>query len=272
MTHSPADINRLLDEYGLAPRRALGQNFVADPNTVRKIVRLAGVGPGDTVVEIGPGLGSLTLALIESGADVTAIEIDPGLAEACRKVVGVRAAVVEADARHFDWSSVPGSAPIYVVANLPYNIATGLVVDIMRDVDRVLGMLVLVQTEVAERLTAVPSTKAYGIPSVLLARFASAEIVGRVPPTVFIPRPKVDSSMVIVRRHIEPPTSVASDALARVVGAGFRQRRKMLRRSLAGLVSQDQLKAAGIDPTARAEELDVGQWALVAEMLDQVEP
>ncbi len=266
MTHGPADVQRLLEYFDLAPRRALGQNFVADPNTVRKIVHLSGVGPGDTVVEIGAGLGSLTLALIESGADVTAIEVDPGLAEACRRVVGVRAAVVEADARTFDWSTVPGSAPIQVVANLPYNIATGLVVDIMRHVDRVTGMLVLVQTEVAERLTAGPGTRAYGIPSVMLARFGPAEIVGRVPPTVFIPRPKVESSLVRISRHLEPPTDVDPDALARAVGAGFGQRRKMLRRSLAGLITSDQLEAAGIDPTARAEQLDLIEWATVAEL------
>lgn len=266
MTHSPADIGRLLERFDLAPRRDLGQNFVADPNTVRRIARLAGVGPGDQVVEIGPGLGSLTLALIERGAAVTAVEVDPGLVTAARSVVGDRAEIVEADARRFDWDSVGGGVgPITVVANLPYNIGTGLVVDILAEVPRVVSLLVMVQTEVAERLTAEPGSKTYGIPSVLVARHASATVVGRVPATVFVPRPKVESSLVEIVRHEHPPVAIDHDTLAAVVSAGFGQRRKMLRRSLAGLVTATQLAALGIDPTRRAEELDLVEWAAIGE-------
>jgi len=266
VTHSPAEIGRLLDRFDLAPRRDLGQNFVADANTVRRIARLAEVGPGDSVVEIGSGLGSLTLALIETGADVTAIEVDPGLAAATRSVVGDRAVVVEADARGFDWGSVgDGTAPITLVANLPYNIGTGLVIEILAGVDRVTSLLVMVQTEVAERLCADPGSKSYGIPSVLVARHGSAEIVGRVPASVFIPKPKVESSLVRIVRHERPPVDVAHDALAAVVSAGFGQRRKMLRRSLSGLISAGQLEALGIEPTRRAEELDLADWAAIAE-------
>lgn len=265
MTHTPGEIRRLLGQFELAPRRELGQNFVADANTVRRVARLAEVGPGDCVVEIGPGLGSLTLALIETGADVTAVEVDRGLAAVTRSVVGDAATVVEADVREFDWSSVgTGSGPITVVANLPYNIATGLVVEILARVDRVVAMLVMVQSEVAERICAAPGSKAYGIPSVLVARHGAARIVGRVPASVFIPRPKVESSLVHIVRHEVPPFDIAHDALAAVVSSGFGQRRKMLRKSLAGLLTADQLDALGIEPTRRAEELGLADWASIA--------
>lgn len=269
MTHSPATIRQLLDRHGLAPRREFGQNFVADANTVRRIARLAAVGVDDLVVEIGPGLGSLTLALAETGARVVAIEVDPGLAAACREVVGTRARIVEADARTFDWTSVGvDDEAITIVANLPYNIATSLVIDILGKVERVTTLLVMVQTEVAERLVASPGSKSYGIPSVLVALHGVAEIVGRVPRSVFVPRPSVDSSLVRIERHRVSPVRVSHAALARVVGAGFGQRRKMLRRSLAGIVSADEVQAAGIDPTRRAEELDLAEWASIAALVE----
>ena len=265
MTHNAGEIRRLLAQFELAPRRELGQNFVADANTVRRVARLADVGPGDHVVEIGPGLGSLTLALIETGADVTAVEVDRGLAAVTRSVVGDAAIVVETDAREFDWSSVgTGTEPVTVVANLPYNIATGLVVEILARVDRVAALLVMVQSEVAERLCARPGSKAYGVPSVLVARHGIARIVGRVPASVFIPRPKVESSLVHVVRHDHPPVDISHDALAAVVTRGFGQRRKMLRRSLAGLLTADQLGALGIEPTRRAEELGLAEWSAIA--------
>jgi 16S rRNA (adenine1518-N6/adenine1519-N6)-dimethyltransferase len=269
VTLSPRQVRDLLDRYGLAPSRALGQNFVADPNTVRRIARLAGVGPGDRVVEIGPGLGSLTLALAETGASVTAVEVDRHLLPALHEVVdpaGVR--VVHGDALRLDWDAVlgpPGDGPPWaLVANLPYNVATPLVLDLLAGVPAIDRMLVMVQREVGERLAARPGDKAYGIPSVKVAYRAEAEVVGRVPPTVFIPPPRVDSALVWLRRLPAPPVDADPATLFRLVEVGFGQRRKMLRRSLAGLVVPEAFAAAGVRPEARAEELDLAAWSRLA--------
>jgi 16S rRNA (adenine1518-N6/adenine1519-N6)-dimethyltransferase len=269
MTHGPAAIRALLDEHGLAPSRALGQNFVADPNTVRRIARLAGVGAGDRVVEIGAGLGSLTLALAESGAEVVAVEIDRYLVGVLRSVVepvGVR--VVLGDALTIDWAELLGrpdeEAPWVLVANLPYNVATPLVLRLLAEVPVIERMLVMVQLEVGERLAASPGSGAYGIPSVKVAYWGRATVVGRVPPTVFLPRPKVDSALVEIRRHGAPPVDIGPDRLFPLVEQGFGQRRKMLRRVLAGVVAPEAFAAAGVRPEARAEELDLGDWARLA--------
>jgi 16S rRNA (adenine1518-N6/adenine1519-N6)-dimethyltransferase len=267
VTLSGRDVAALLARHGLHPSRALGQNFVVDPNTVRRIARLAGVGAGDQVVEIGAGLGSLTLALAETGAAVTAIEVDRGIAPVLRTVVedkGVR--VIEADARLIDWPTVLGDDRWTLVANLPYNVATPLVADLLDGVPQIERMLVMVQREVGERLAARPGDEAYGAVSVKVAYWARAEVVGKVPATVFLPKPKVESALVrIVRREV-PAVGSDVDAkwLFRLVRAGFGQRRKMLRGSLAGLATQAQIEAAGIAPTARAEELDVEAWGRLA--------
>ncbi|HEY8545912.1 MAG TPA: 16S rRNA (adenine(1518)-N(6)/adenine(1519)-N(6))-dimethyltransferase RsmA [Acidimicrobiales bacterium] len=275
MTLSPRQVRELLDEHGLTPSRALGQNFVADPNTVRRIAALAEVGPGDRVVEVGPGLGSLTLALAETGASVTAVEVDRHLLPALRSVVepvGVR--VVEGDARTVDWAALLGDGDgdggdgWALVANLPYNIATPLVLDLLADVPAITRMLVMVQREVGERLAARAGDDAYGIPSVKVAWWATAKVVGRVPPTVFVPQPKVESALVRIVRHGSPPVEGAAGVdrgrLFRLVDAGFGQRRKMLRRSLAGLVDAAAFAAAGVRPEARAEELDLAAWVRLA--------
>ena len=265
MTHSRPRIRELLEAGHLAPRRDLGQNFVADPNTVRRIAHLAGVGPGDHVVEIGAGLGSLTLALAETGARVTAVEVDAGLAATLRDVVAGEAdvRVVEANAMNLDWDGVAGTGDAVLVANLPYNVATPLVADVLDDVPQITRMLVMVQREVAERFVAAPRTPAYGAVSVKIAFWASARIVGLVPASVFFPRPNVESALVeIVRR--QPPASDPA-AVFRLVRAAFNKRRKMLRRSLAGVVTAEQFAAAGIEPTARPEELDVTAWCALAE-------
>ena len=270
VTHSPSGIRALLAEHGLEASRALGQNFVADANTVRKIVRLAGVGAGDRVVEVGAGLGSLTLALLEVGAEVTAIEVDKHLAPVLRSVVEPHGAtVVEADALHVDWSyllglPVPGR-PWALVANLPYNIATPLLLDLLETAPAIERMLVLVQLEVGERLAAGPGTKAYGIPSVKLGWWADATIVGKVPPSVFIPQPRVESALVEIRRHPPAGTEAQRAAVFDLVDTGFNQRRKMLRRSLAAKVEPGQLEAAGIRPEARAEELTLDDWLRLAD-------
>jgi 16S rRNA (adenine1518-N6/adenine1519-N6)-dimethyltransferase len=264
LTHR--QVRDLLADHGLSPSRALGQNFVADPNTVRRIARLAGVGPGDRVVEVGPGLGSLTVALAETGAEVTAVELDRHLLPVLRSVVeplGVR--VVEGDAMALDWDEVLGGEDRWaLVANLPYNVATPLVLDLLASVPQIDRMLVMVQREVGERLAAGPGSKAYGIPSVKVAYRAVAEVVGRVPPTVFIPQPRVESALVRLRRLPEPPVDTDPERLFRLVEAGFGQRRKMLRRSLASLVDPSAFERAGVRPDARAEELRLDDWARLA--------
>ncbi len=266
MTLSPRDIRGLLEAHGLHPSRALGQNFVADPNTVRRIARLAGVGPGDHVVEVGPGLGSLTLALAETGAAVTAVEVDRHLVPVLREVVAdTGVTVVEGDALRLDWGPVLAGADRWaLVANLPYNIATPLVLDLLAGVPAIDRMLVMVQHEVGERLAAGPGDSAYGIPSVKVAFRATAEVVGRVPPTVFVPRPRVDSALVRITRRPSPAVDADPAVLFRLVDAGFGQRRKMLRRSLASIVPPGAIEAAGVDPTARAEQLTLPEWAALA--------
>ena len=269
MTHSPSGIQALLDEHGVTPSRALGQNFVADANTVRRIARLAGVGPGDRVVEIGAGLGSLTLALLETGAQVTAVEVDRHLEPILRAVVEpAGATVVAGDALHLDWDAVLGppdpAAPWALVANLPYNIATPLVLELLEHVPQIQRMLVMVQREVGERLAAGPGTRTYGIPSVKAAWWATAEVVGRVPPSVFVPPPRVESALVELRRRAPAGDDVARRAVFALVEAGFGQRRKMLRRSLADRVAPAAFEAAAVRPDARAEELDLAAWCRLA--------
>jgi 16S rRNA (adenine1518-N6/adenine1519-N6)-dimethyltransferase len=262
----------LLEAHGLSPRRALGQNFVVDPNTVRRIARLAGVGPGDRVVEIGAGLGSLTRALTETGASVTAVEVDRGLVPVLREEVeplGVR--VIEGDALRLDYGSLLDGDGWVLVANLPYNVATPLVADLLDGVPAIERMLVMVQREVGERLAAGPGDDAYGAVSVKVASWATAELVGKVPPTVFLPRPKVESALVAIRRTATPviPPDVSRPRLFELVRAGFGQRRKMLRRSLAGQASTQQLEQAGIRPEARAEELSIQDWVALTRVVER---
>ncbi|MEJ5256460.1 MAG: 16S rRNA (adenine(1518)-N(6)/adenine(1519)-N(6))-dimethyltransferase RsmA [Acidimicrobiales bacterium] len=262
-------IGELLERHGLSPSRALGQNFVADPNTVRRIARLAEVGEGDAVVEIGAGLGSLTLALAETGAEVTAIEVDRYLVPVLREQVeGAGVRVVEGDARALDWGRVLSGRDHWVlVANLPYNVATPLVLDLLDSVPQIHRMLVMVQREAGERLVAGPGDDAYGIPSVKVAYHAEAEIVGHVPPTVFVPQPRVDSVLVQIVRRPRPAVDADPELLFSLVRQAFGQRRKMLRRSLAGQVPAEAFVRAGIDPAARPEQLDIEAWARLVRAL-----
>ena len=236
-----------------------------DPNTVRRIARLAEVGPDDHVVEIGAGLGALTRALLDTGARVTAIEVDEGLARALCEVVP-DATIVAADALTVDWEPLLGGQPAVLVANLTYNVATPIVADLLDDVPLIRRMLVMVQAEVGARLAAGPGSKAYGAISVKVAYWAHASVVGRVPPTVFLPQPKVDSALVAIERRDVPagPPEVTPHELFTLVRAGFGQRRKTLRRSLAGLVTEPDFEAAGVDSGARAEQLDVDAWGRLA--------
>lgn len=259
----------LVQTHGVRPSRALGQNFVADANTVRRIARLAELAPGQAVVEIGAGLGSLTLALVDAGAQVTAIEIDQRLVGVLGSVLeGTGTRVVHGDALDLDWVGLLGDATRWVlVANLPYNVATPLVVRLLERVPAIARMLVMVQREAGERLAARVGDTAYGAVSAKVAYWASASVVGRVPASVFIPRPRVESVLVSVVRRPEPavaPSAVGYEPIRHLIGAGFAHRRKMLRGALAGLIGPDEFAAAGVRPEARAEELDVAAWGRLA--------
>jgi len=278
---TPATVHALLDEHGLHPKRSLGQNFLADPNTARRVVALAELPPETPVLEIGPGLGSLTLALLDAGHDVVALELDDRLAEVLREVIGsadgargrsVRvetgdACRVDLDALLDAEPGVPG-VPWACVSNLPYNVAVPVVIRLLEEAPPVERILVMVQREVGERLAAGPGDAQYGAVSVKVAYFADARVVGLVPPTVFVPRPKVDSALVRLDRRAEPPVAVPSaDDLFALVRTGFAQRRKMLRRSLVPMLGDRTpavLAASGIEPTARPEALGLEQWASLA--------
>jgi 16S rRNA (adenine1518-N6/adenine1519-N6)-dimethyltransferase len=272
VTHSGADIAALLAAHGLKPSRALGQNFVSDPNTVRRIARLADVGPDSSVLEFGAGLGSLSLALAETGARVVAVELDRYLLPVLRTVVepaGVE--VVAGDAMTLDLVSLlaaRGGGPWSLVANLPYNVATPLVFRTLVEVPAITRLLFMVQREVGERMAARVGDPAYGSVSVRVAYFAESSIAGKVPASVFIPRPRVESVLVRMDRRPEPAVpvdEVSYERLAAVVKAGFGQRRKMLRSSLAGVVDPGAFARAGIRPEARAEELTVEEWGRLAQ-------
>jgi len=259
--------------HDVRPSRALGQNFLVDPNTARRIVRLAGLEPGAHVLEIGPGIGSLTVELAQAGFEVLALELDrhllPVLEEVVGEVGGVR--VVAGDAMTADLAALLEGDSWSVVSNLPYNVATPLVVRILEEVPQVGRLLVMVQREVGERLAAGPGSAAYGAVSVKIAYYASARVAGIVPPTVFVPKPKVESALVRIDRRDAPPVSVPDPSeLFSLVQAGFGQRRKMLRGALRGVLgagASEVLQAADIAPEARAESLSLEQWAELARVV-----
>jgi 16S rRNA (adenine1518-N6/adenine1519-N6)-dimethyltransferase len=268
------DVRRLAAELGVSPTKKLGQNFVVDANTVRRIVRIADVGASDVVLEIGPGLGSLTLGLLASGAHVVAVEIDPVLAAALPRTVSERLPdaaerlhVITADALTID--ALPGPAPTAVVANLPYNVAVPVLLHVLEMWPSIATGLVMVQAEVADRIAASPGSRVYGVPSAKTAWWADASRAGSIARTVFWPVPNVDSALVeLVRR--EPPTTTATrEEVFAVVDAAFAQRRKTLRGALAPLIgspvaAEAALRAAEIDPSARGESLDIGGFTRLA--------
>ena len=273
----PAQIRQLAQRLGIRPTKSWGQNFVVDANTVRRIVRRAGVASGDPVIEVGPGLGSLTLALLETGAHVTAVEIDPTLAAALDETVTLvapeaasRLRVVHADA--LDLMTLPDPQPVALVANLPYNVSVPVVLTLLERFPTLARVLVMVQLEVAERLAAPPGSKVYGVPSVKAAWYADAQLAGTVPRSVFWPVPNVDSGLVAMTRREPPATTATRVEVFAVVDAAFAQRRKTLRAALAGLAggapqAEVALRAAGVDPTARGETLGVRDFAAVAAAL-----
>ena len=260
---------------------------MADPATVRYMAALSGAGPGDRIVEIGAGLGSLTLALAETGASVLAVEVDAGLAVALRHVVArvPRVEVLEGDARTLDFNTLLSDAGRWrLVANLPYNIATPLVLDLLRCVPAIDVMVVMLQREPAERLAAPPGSKARGIPSVLVERYGTARVVASVPPSVFVPRPNVDSAILRIDRHTPPQVLLSTgagagagaagsksvDRFEHIVRTAFGQRRKMLRRSLADRVPPHAFTEADVDDRARPEVLTIEQWTALATAVESV--
>lgn len=267
------DVRELADRWGVRPTKQRGQNFVIDANTVRRIVRLAGVEPGDVILEVGPGLGSLTLGLLSAGADVVAVEIDPILAEALPLTVeqylpdaAPRLTVIAADAMALRDLPVD---PTSLVANLPYNVAVPIVLHLLDAFASIQDGLVMVQSEVADRLAAPPGSRVYGVPSVKLAWYADSERVGSVPPSVFWPAPHVDSGLVAFRRRDAPASSASRADVFACIDAAFAQRRKTLRAALAGWAgsaaeAERRLLLAGVDPSARGESIDVAAFARIA--------
>ncbi|WP_435604302.1 16S rRNA (adenine(1518)-N(6)/adenine(1519)-N(6))-dimethyltransferase RsmA [Streptomyces sp. bgisy130] len=271
-----ADIRELAAALGVRPTKQRGQNFVIDANTVRRIVRTAEVRPDDVVVEIGPGLGSLTLGLLEAADRVTAIEIDEVLAAALPSTVEARLpgradrfALVHRDAMHV--TELPGPAPTALVANLPYNVAVPVLLHMLATFPTIDRTLVMVQSEVADRLAARPGNKVYGVPSVKANWYAEVKRAGAIGRNVFWPAPNVDSGLVSLVRRTEPIETTASrDEVFAVVDAAFAQRRKTLRAALSGwagsaAAAEAALVAAGVSPQARGESLTVEEFARIAE-------
>jgi len=267
----PAEIRDLADLLDIQPTKKLGQNFVIDANTVRRIVKSAGVVAGETVVEVGPGLGSLTLGLLEAGAAVVAVEIDKRLAAQLPVTVsslapGSSLTVITEDALRVD--SLPGDPSVFV-ANLPYNVSVPVLLHFLEHFDSIDRGLVMVQAEVGERVAAGPGSKVYGSPSIKAAWYGEFSTAGKVSRQVFWPVPNVDSILVRFERREQPGTEEERLATFALVDAAFQQRRKMLRQSLSGVLggsgeASTRLEAAGVAPTARGEELTVADFLRVA--------
>jgi len=276
----PAEVRLLAAELDLRPTKQKGQNFVIDANTVRRIVRESGITADDVVVEVGPGLGSLTLALLEVARRVIAIEIDPLLAERLPATIASyapdhvdRFEVVLADAMRVE--SVPGPAPTALVANLPYNVSVPVLIHLLTLLPSLERGLVMVQAEVADRLAAGPGSKTYGVPSVKAAWFADVRRAGAIGRNVFWPAPNVDSGLVAWTRSDPPQTTATREEVFAVVDAAFAHRRKQIRPALRELAGSAEaataaLEHAGIDPTVRGEMLAVGEFARIAEGLRAV--
>ena len=273
---TPGDIRELAGRLNVRPSKRLGQNFVVEPGTVRRIAALAALEPHDVVLEVGPGLGSLTLALLEAGAgQVVGVEIDPVLAAELPRTIAARApdradrmAVVAADALHIEGHDLP-AAPSVLVANLPYNVAVPVLLHLLAALPSLRRGLVMVQAEVADRMCAPPGSRVYGTPSAKLAWFAAARPAGPVPRSVFWPVPNVDSRLVAFTRRDPPATAASREEVFAVVDAAFRQRRKTLRAALSGWAgsapeAERLLRAARLDPGARGESLGVTEFARLA--------
>ncbi|WP_420538108.1 16S rRNA (adenine(1518)-N(6)/adenine(1519)-N(6))-dimethyltransferase RsmA [Nonomuraea pusilla] len=271
----PAEIRTLANKLDLRPTKKLGQNFVIDAGTVRRIVRVAELTPDDVVIEVGPGLGSLTLALLPEAAHVVAVEIDPVLAAQLPVTVAERElsgklTVVNADALRITPEDLSGRAPTALVANLPYNVAVPVVLHLLQVLPSLRKGLVMVQSEVADRLAAGPGSKVYGVPSVKAAWYADVRRAGPVGRNVFWPVPNVDSGLVSLIRRDPPATTASREEVFAVIDAAFAQRRKTLRAALASwagspALAEQALTAAGVAPSTRGEQLDIAAFARIAE-------
>lgn len=284
-----ADIRRIAADAGISPTKKFGQNFVIDPGTVRRIVREAGVTADDHVLEVGPGLGSLTLAILETGATMTAVEIDPPVAERLPKTIAEfmpdavdRFRVVNRDALTVNPENLPDfkdDDSFTLVANLPYNVATPILLTLLERFDNLGAFLVMVQKEVADRLSEKPGSKIYGTPSVKLAWYGTAERVGVIGRNVFWPAPNVDSALVLFKRYPGGHTPAVDNAdgsvvdretVFRLIDAAFGQRRKTLHAALKKIVPSEAFEKAGIDPTRRGETLTIDEFVALARALDEV--
>ncbi|WP_323960863.1 16S rRNA (adenine(1518)-N(6)/adenine(1519)-N(6))-dimethyltransferase RsmA [Arthrobacter sp. JZ12] len=268
------EIRRLAEELGIRPTKTLGQNFVIDGNTIRRIVSAADVDPSETVLEVGPGLGSLTLGLLDAAKHVVAVEIDPVLAARLPETIAQWRPervdsydVVQADALRV--TELPAD-PSALVANLPYNVAVPVVLHLLAQFPSIRHGLVMVQDEVADRLAAPPGSKVYGVPSVKAAWYGTMRKAGVIGMNVFWPAPKIASGLVAFERHDPPQTSASREEVFAVIDAAFAQRRKTLRAALAGWAggaarAEEALVSAGVEPSARGEVLDIHAFARIAE-------
>lgn len=273
-----SDVRALAQRLEVRPTKVLGQNFVVDPGTVRKIVRAGGVQAGETVMEVGPGLGSLTLGLLEAGARVIAVEIDTKLAAALPATIAEYAperagdlTVIARDAMRLDPGDLPqGASPTRLVANLPYNVAVPVILHVLETFPEIGSVLVMVQAEVAERILAGPGSRIYGIPSAKVAWYARAEPAGAIGRGIFWPVPRVDSALVRLIRRPPPAATATREGVFAVIDAAFSQRRKTLRSALASWAGSPQAaeeacRAAGVDPTRRGETLTIEEFVAIAD-------
>ena len=274
-----SDIRSIASRAGISPAKKYGQNFVIDPGTVRKIAALAGPGPSSTVIEVGPGLGSLTLALLETGAAVFAVEIDPKLAGLLSSTVETympqaagRLHVIRTDALELEPSQISSApASLMLVSNLPYNAATPIILTLLERFPGLSSFVVMVQKEVAERLAAQPGSKVYGVPSVKLAWYGTAQFAGVIGRNVFWPAPHIDSALVEFHRHTDPQPAERSknhtlkNRTFLLIDKAFGQRRKTLRSALKGIVGDNTYRQAGIDASRRGETLTIEEFAALAQ-------
>ena len=273
MVVGKSDLKDMMEKHDLRPSKSLGQNFVVDPNTILKIIRAANIEKGEQILEIGPGLGSLTSQL-SATSKVVAIELDRYLVPALEEVLnhfGKRenVEIVQEDAMKIDWQEffTQRQGVWKMVANLPYNIATPLLVTLLENAPEIQAIYVMVQLEVGERFAASPRSKAYGIPSVKAQYWAETKVLGKVSPNVFLPVPKVDSAILQIIRKSSPP-EVNYANFSRLIQTAFQHRRKMIRKSLNTLVPLANFSIAELSPQARPEELSVTDWVKLAKTLD----
>lgn len=256
-----AETSALLERHGIRLRKSLGQHFLTEPNIVRRIVQVAGVGPGSRVLEIGAGAGTLTRALADAGARVVAYEIDESLRPVLAETVGDRAEIRFEDAADVDFAAALDGDGWALVANLPYNVGTPIVLDVLRHVPAVERIVVMLQREAIDRLAASPGSRQYGIPSVVVALHGSIDVALRVPAHLFVPKPQVESAVAVITRTTADPRA---EGAIRIASAAFGQRRKMVRSSLRDVVDEARFAAVGVDPTLRAEDLTPADYMALA--------